>query len=184
MPSAPIYPESRASRGVPTSFTPAPGATSGAAPTTRTVAFRIANPAANSRQTVSCGPFLGPAILKRAQWWPDNANATAQHALELGYSLTQVIEASVAFTVPKPWTPLIEIATSDVYANIVNATGFWQPNTAAGLDKFRGELGIIINVPKFFITITAHGSAAAGNRWTGDLTVIQGVSEAALANFL
>jgi hypothetical protein len=39
-------------------------------------------------------------------------------------------------------------------------------------------------VPKFFITITAHGSAAAGNRWTGDLTVIQGVSEAALANFL
>jgi hypothetical protein len=184
MPSAPIYPESRASRGVPSSFTPAPTVGAGTAPTTRTVAFRVANPAANSRQTVSCGPFLGPAILKRAQWWCDNANASAQHALELGYSQTQVVEASVAFAVAKPWTPLIEIATSDVYANIVNATGFWQPNTTGPLVGFRGELGIIINVPKFFITITAHGSAGAGNRWTGDLTVIQGVSEAALANFL
>jgi hypothetical protein len=184
VPSAPIFPESRASRGVPSSFAPAASVAVGGAPTTRTVAFRVANPAANSRQTVSCGPFLGPAILKRAQWWCDNANASAQHALELGYSPTQVTEAAVTFATPKPWTPLIEIATSDVYANIVNATGFWQPNTTGPLVGFRGDLNIIINVPKFFITITAHGSAGAGNRWTGDMTVIQGVSEAALANFL
>jgi hypothetical protein len=183
MPSAPGYPQTYSARGVPSSFTPQPEAAIGAVPNTRTVAFRIANPAANSRQTVSCGPFSGPAILKRCQWWPDNANATAQHALELGYSQTPITEAAAPFTTAKGWTPLIEIATSDVYANIQNATGFWQPNTAAGLDKSRGDLDIIINVPKFFITITAHGSAAAGNRWTGDLTVIEGISQAALANF-
>lgn len=184
MPSAPIYPMTRAARGVASSFTPQPTTAVGSTAQSRVIAFRIANPAANSRETVSVGPFVGPAILDRAQWWCDNANATAVHALGLGVSIARITESAVPFTTLKGWRDLIERAEKDVYTADAQTVGFWQPNTTPSLVGFRGQLRKIIRDPSFYITITAYGSPGAGNRWTGDLTVIESVSEAALANFL
>lgn len=181
---ASVFPTARADRGVPSSFTPLPQVAGTAVPRTRVIAFRIANPAANSRQTMSVGPFNGPAILQRVQWWPDNANANAVHALGFGTSIAPITEAAVALTTPKGWVDLIERADNDVYAADARTVGFWQPNTAPPLVGFRGDVRHIIQQASFYITITAYGSAGAGNRWTGDLTVIENVSEAALASFL
>jgi hypothetical protein len=184
VPSAPVFPSARADRGVPSSFSPLPQVAGLSAPRTRVIAFRIANPAANSRETLSVGPFVGPAIFQRAQWWCDNANATAVHALGFGTSLAPITESSVPFTTLKGWEDLIERADKDVYATDAKTIGFWQPNTTPTLAGFRGDLRHIIQKPQFYITITAYGSPGAGNRWTGDLTVIENVSQQALANFL
>lgn len=184
MPSAPTYPAANGNRGVASSFSPPPPSQSGGVPRTRVIAFRIANPAAGSRQTLSVGPFVGPAILQRVQWWPDNANATAVHALGFGTASAPITENAVVLTTPKGWVDLIERAESDVYAADPKTVGFWQPNTTPSLVGYRGDLRHIIQQARFYITITAYGSAGAGNRWTGDLTVIENLSEQALANFL
>lgn len=179
-----VFPSATADRGVPSSFTPLPQTGAGATPQSRIIAFRIANPAVNTRDTISVGPFVGPAILQRIQWWPDNANANAVHALGFGTSLSSITENSVTLGTPKGWEDLIERAEKDNYATPAGTVGFWQPNTTPTLAGFRGDVRRIIQKSSFFITITAYGSAGAGNRWTGDLTLIEGVSEAALANFL
>lgn len=183
MPSAFTFPATDPARDVPSSFSPPVALAASGAPRTRVIAFRIANLAVNSRHTISVGPFVGPAILSRIQWWCDNANASAVHALGFGTSVTRITETSVPFTTPKGWEELIERIDSDGYATDVNTIGFWQPNTAPPLAGFRGDVNHLIQKPSFFITITAYGSAGAGNRWTGDLTVVEQVSQAVLANF-
>ena len=179
------YPAPTANRAPATSFSPLPQpTTSASAPSSRIVAFRVANGAANTRRTISVGPFVGPAILKRIQWWCDNANANAGHALGFGTSLAAITETDVPLTTVKGWKELIERADSDVYAVDAGTIGFWQPNTAGALAIDRGDVNKVILDPSFFITITAYATAGAGNRWTGDLTVVENVSQQALANFL
>lgn len=183
MPSAFTFPATDPARDVPSSFSPPITTPSSGAPRTRVIAFRLANLAVNSRRTISVGPFVGPAILQRIQWWPDNANANAVHALGFGTSVTPITETDVPFTTAKGWEELIERVDSDGYATDPATIGFWQPNTAPPLVGFRGDINHLIQKPSFYITITAYGSPGAGNRWTGDLTIIEQVSQAVLATF-
>lgn len=182
--STAAYPPPNYDRSPGSSFPAPPPVETRNAPRTRVIAFRLANPAVNTRDTISVGPFTGPAILQRVQWWCDNANANAVHALGFGTSLTRITENSVTLGSPKGFEDLIERADKDNYATDLGTVGFWQPNTAPTLAGFRGDVRHIIQKPSFFITITAYGSPGAGNRWTGDLTVIEGVSPDALAAFL
>lgn len=178
------YPQPRADRSPSSSFVPQQQTLTSSPPRTRTIAFRIANPAVNTRDTRSVGPFTGPAILQRIQWWCDNANANAVHALGFGTSIVPISENSVTLGNAKGWEDLIERVDRDNYATDAGTLGFWQPNTSPPLIGFRADTRILINKPTFYITITAYGSPGAGNRWTGDLTVIEGLSDDALRSFL
>lgn len=178
------YPAARVDRSPSSSFVQQQPTLNSAPPRTRTIAFRVANLAVNSRETKSIGPFTGPAVLQRIQWWCDNANASAVHALGFGTSNIPITENTVAINAQKGWEELIERIDRDGYATDAATIGFWQPNTSPPLVGFRGDVRILINKPTFYITITAYGSAGAGNRWTGDLTVIEGLSDEALRSFL
>jgi hypothetical protein len=183
MPSAPTYPQTYASRGVPSSFTQPPDAgAGGGAPNTRTFAFRMANLAANSRTTRSFGPFVGPSILKRLEWDVNTGVANGVATLGLGVAPAAITEDAVAITTVKGWRALIERVDIDAFATPSQHEGFMQESEAPTHGMKRGELNIVVMDSSWFLTVTIY-TGAAGFRWVGDGTVIEGINPAALANF-
>ena len=83
----------------------------------------------------------------------------------------------------KGWRAIIEQAIIDSPLPPSTNEGFYQGTTATQEGLKRQWLNYIVNDPSFFVTITAYAPAAAGDRWIGSFTVIEGVSQAALANF-
>jgi hypothetical protein len=184
MPSAPGYPTTYADRGVPSSFqAPPTGSVATGVPQTRVIAFRIANLVAPGRESRSFGPFAGPAILKRLRL-EINANvAGATATFGIGVAPAPVTENSVALATIKGWRELVDQVIRDVTAVPATNTGFYQTESPATPIVQAGDLNIIIPDRGFYLVLTAYCSGA-GFRWVGDLTVIDSVSEAALANFL
>lgn len=178
------YPAPRADRSPSSSFVPTPTAPGGTSiPRTRTFAFRFANLLANSRTTRSFGPFTGPAVLRRLQWDINTGVANGVATLGLGTSPTRITEDIVPITTAKGWTPLIEHQDVDAFVTPAEHEGFYQESEAPTHGLKRGDLNILINVPTFFLTITIY-TGGAGFRWVGDGTIIEGLSEEALRNFL
>jgi hypothetical protein len=183
MPSAPGYPQTYADRGVASSFSTVPqGAAQGAVPNTRTFAFRLANLAANSRTTRSFGPFVGPALIKRFEWDVNTGVANGAATIGLGIAPASVTEDDVAITNVKGWRALIERIDRDAFVTPSQHEGFMQGSEAPTHGWQRGDLNIIVNDTSFYLTVTIY-TAAAGFRWVGDGTVIEGINPAALANF-
>ena len=181
---AAIYPESRADRGVPSSFTPLPTLqTATAAPQTSAIAFKIANFLVNTRESRSFGPFVGPSIIKG--WRVEiNANvANAQAALGLGVSQAPVSENSVALTTVKGWRDLFATINRDTTSPAGSAQGIMQTDSPATPLAMGRELNLIVPDRNWHLVITAY-AGGAGFRWAGDITVVDQVSETALANFL
>lgn len=178
------YPQPRVDRSPGTSFVqPPPGATA-ATPRTRVIAIRVANSAANTRATASAGPFTGPALLKHVRL-EINANvAGAGATFQIGVSPTRITEVGVALNAAKGWRPLVEQVLSDVTVPPASNEGFWQTESPATALAQGGDTSIVILDPTFFLTFTAFASAAAGFRWVGNATLLEGVSEEALRNFL
>lgn len=183
MPSELVYPATNPTRDVPSSFAPPVIAPQGGGiPNTRTFAFRMANLAANSRTSRSFGPYVGPAILKRFEWDVNTGVANGVATIGLGIAQTRVTEDVVAITTAKPWRPLIEQQIVDAFATPAQHEGFLQGSEAPTHGWQRGDLNIIVQDPSFFVVVTIY-TGAAGFRWVGDGTVIEGLSAQALANF-
>lgn len=182
MPSELTFPSTRPGRDVPSSFAPPVVTQAAGIPRTRTLSFRLANTALNSRTSRSFGPFTGPAVLTRFQWQINTAVANPQAAIGIGVSQTSITETDVVLATAKGWRPLIERLNFDAIAVNANTEGFMQHSDPNPTSPFRGDLGIIISDPTFFIVLTIY-CEGAGVRWLGDFTVVEQVSSQALANF-
>jgi hypothetical protein len=179
-----VYPSPTPDRAPSSSFSPLPQLQStGAGPTTRTIAFRMANLALNSRTTRSFGPFVGPSILKRFEWDVNTGVANGVATLGLGVAAAPVTEDAVPITNVKGWRPLIEQQIVDAFVTPSQHEGFLQGSEAPTHGWQRGDLNIVVRDPAWYLTLTIY-AGGAGFRWVGDGTIIEGVSEAALANFL
>lgn len=179
-----VFPSATADRGVPSSFTPLPTTlTTAAGPSTRTIAFRMANTALNARTTRSFGPFVGPSILKRFEWDVNTGVANGVATLGLGVASAPVTETDVPITNVKGWRPLIEQQIIDAFATPSQHEGFLQGSESPTHGWQRGDLNIVVRDSSWYLTLTIY-AGGAGFRWVGDGTIIEGVSEAALANFL
>jgi len=184
MPSAPGYPQTYAARGVPSSFTQPPQSVGSGAPTTRIIAFRLANLVVNTRVTRSFGPFVGPALIRHFAWAVDNAVANASATLGLGIASAAITENDVAMTTLKGWRAIIEQGIHDSPEPPLTNEGFYQATTATAEGLQRARLDYIVNESSFFVTVTAYAPAASGDRWIGNFTVVENVRPEALANFL
>jgi hypothetical protein len=184
MATSSVYPMARADRGVPSSFTPLPEvSTASAAPQTKVIAFRIANTVAPGRETRSFGPFVGPAILKYMRL-EINANVAGGTAtFGVGVASAPVTENGVALATVKGWRELIDQVQRDGTVVPSTNTGFMQTESPATPLVHGGDMNIIIPDRNFFLVFTAYCSGA-GFRWIGHASIIDGVSETALANFL
>lgn len=182
MPSELTYPSTRPGRDVPSSFAPLPVTQTTSIPRTSVVAFKIANFAVNTRESRSFGPFVGPTILKG--WRVElNANvANAQAALGLGVAGSPITENSVALTTAKGWRDIFTTLNRDTSSPAGDAQGIMQADSPATTLAMGRELNIIIPDRNFHLVITAY-AGGAGFRWHGDITLIDEVSQQALANF-
>ena len=183
MPSAPGYPQTYSARGVPSSFTPQQDVGAGGSPNSRVLSFRLANLVVNTRSSRSFGPFVGPAIIQQFSWAVDTPVANASATLGLGIAAARITETDVAMTTVKGWRPIIEQGITDSPLPPAGNEGFYQGTTATQEGLKRQWLNYIVNDTSFYVVVTAYAPAAAGDRWIGSFNVIEGVSQAALANF-
>jgi hypothetical protein len=179
-----VFPTARADRGVPSSFTPLPEVkAASAAPQTKVIAFRMTNLVAPGRESRSFGPFVGPAILKYLRLEINSNVAGATATFGVGVASSPITENSVALATVKGWRELVEQVVRDSTVVPSTNTGFMQTESPATPLVQGGDMNIIIPDRNFFLVLTAYCSGA-GFRWIGHVSIIDGVSEIALANFL
>jgi hypothetical protein len=178
------YPQPVANRQGPAVGSLAAVATSPTPPISHTIPFQIVTPA-NTRTTVSAGPFKGPAIVHALHYSKTSPGDVTQ-GLYLGVAPNAVTETSVAVSSSRPFRPLFD---PRLLGNISAspAVGPYAPlvdNVANPMLTDWNDAGIIILDTEFWLTITAEATTVGGDQHNGYLTLLEQVSRAALANFL
>lgn len=167
---------------------PAPGGAALAAaaappPRTRNINFKITiNP--TTRSTVSYGPFRGPAIVESMDIQYAGGAALDDMFCFLGYAPLPVTESLVAPTTGVSWSTFWELAA---HAGADFAAGTRGAHAGRGLTVVAPHaypVKGIVTLPEWYLVMSVGQTAgAAGNQFAGYVTVIEGVSPAALANF-
>jgi len=154
-------------------------------PRVRLVNFLIVLAAINQRSTRSFGPFRGPGLIRRVRTIAAPVAANNDLFFFPGYHTQPVDEQTIAVTSPYnfsvPWERM-PIQGADYGAatrGLTNAAGLTQ---TVDWDM---ELDIIVPLDEWYLTMTVgqHGGIANAG-WQGYVEIVEGISRAALANFL
>lgn len=150
----------------------------------RTIPFQITTNA-NTRTTVSSGPYQGPAVVVGFHYSKVSPGDVTQ-GLYLGYALAPVSESNAATGTNRPFQPLFDpLLRGNIVVN--PALGPFSPLVdnpgTGGLTDWNGPLAII-RESQFFLTITMEATTVGGDQHNGYVSLVEQVSEAALANFL
>jgi hypothetical protein len=180
------YPQPVANRAGPAVGGAAPPPTGPAEiPRVRLVNFFIVLAAANQRTTRSFGPLRGPGMIRRARTISAPVAANNDLFFFPGYHTAPVEEVTIAVTSPYthsvPWERMpvqggdFGVATR----GLTNSTGLTQKV------DWSQELDIIVPLDEWYLTMTVgqHGGVVNAG-WTGYVEIVEGISRAALANFL
>lgn len=133
-----------------------------------------------TRRTLSTPTLVGPAILKRLNYYVVLASDPPQMTLEIGWSPTPVTEAGVALTTPRPYTPLIEkldpfgVTATNIGGGILNET---LPNTHV---YYQLTLDLIVTEAQFAFTLSWVNPPGFGGNWYGQISVLENVNADAL----
>jgi len=177
------YPVLRLNRTGPLPALPVSGAGPGAPPRTRIFPFAI-QPGSNLRTSRSTPRLQGPSIITG---WHFAKTGTPDGVLGfgLGKATQAVTETGVAPTVPPPFTMLFEgLAVGGVAPTSPNNTTAPEDvQTNLLLDDSDAKL-IVPDLEWFLVVYAASGVTASPDALVGYVTVLEGVSQQALANFL
>ncbi len=152
-------------------------------PRTRVLPFYFTM-TANNRRAFTLPRCQGPAIIKRFAWETSGGAEPATATIELGYASVPFSEAGVAVTTSRPYTVITEL--TDPFGLIADLAGFGWPNrvTGAGSRASGMDTDFIIDLSEFYVVIATQNNGAGILNFDGHVTVIEGVSREALANFL
>jgi hypothetical protein len=175
-----VYPKARPDRGA--FFGPDTGAAAAPPPQTRVFPFTLAANA-NTRTSVSSPIMHGPAIIRGLHFSKGGA-ASGLQGPGLGKSVVAVSENSVAVTTPAPFTKLFEGLDSPSgsagAADDATAIADMQASLLTDADN----LGIVVTDPEWRLVVYVASGAVGAAVIQGYVTVLEGVSPEALANFL
>lgn len=153
-------------------------------PRTRIVDFFI-QVGANQRSTRSFGRLSGPAIIKRARYDFDAVAANDGAFFEVGYPTSAVEEVLVAATAAWTW-PVVTSRMPQQGADFNAAVrGFTNSPGISQKVQHERQYDFVVPPGEWFLTMTVGQIAgAAGFTCRGYVVVIEGISQAALVNFL
>ncbi len=178
------YPAARTGR---LGGTPAFQATATAArlPRTRFINFDLNSTPADRRTTISTPRLQGPVLIRAGRITTDGSAAPPSTAIELGYARVPAVEQDVTLTSAKPYTTLMERINDAAPNATAPPPGIIHGSSGAGGPNF-GEfaLGLIVDEPEVYITISITSTTFASPNVWGYLVIVEGLSRAALANFL
>lgn len=160
-----------------------PGSAPAAPPRTRVIWFETSATAGN-RGSAASARINGPAIIKSIAYGKSGATDTATQALELGKALTPVNEVNVPRATTKPYTPLIEAPVTTQAILVAPYNGLPAMSSEAPLSWGPAQLDIVVLDPQFHLLFVAYNASAGTISFRGFVVVLEGVSPAALANFL
>jgi hypothetical protein len=141
---------------------------------------------ATTRSTHSSGRLTGKGIIRDCFYTVTNLAAanTRQQSLEFGYNPTPVEESLVSPSAQKPWTSLAQRivgGAADLSAHVVGPFG--NPDLTQQV-HFNWPLGAPVPLDSWFLIVSVANDSAVAVEYDGVVTVLLGVSDLALANFL
>jgi hypothetical protein len=137
----------------------------------------------NTRRSVSTPLLQGPAILRRFSFTLDSNPDPPVVSVEVGWALNPVNEAGVAVATLKPYTVLTELLNPFGVGTLGAGQGYPAFSSVNTHVEWETVEDFIILEPRFCFVAAIHnngGFTSAGRGW---MSVLEGVSPAALRAF-
>lgn len=152
-------------------------------PRMRVFPFHFSNVGSN-RCSFSTPRLVGPAIVKGIELYVGFGVSPPNCTLEIGTAQSPVLESSVANTVARPYSVLLELL--DPFNAMLYAAGDGMPLATAPTytASYERPLDLIVTLPEFYLVLAVPNAGVSVGEVNGKVRILEGVDPEALRFFL